>query len=330
MFFSSKIYRLLQKVDEPLREVLLAMLEEMEQQRQQWEQSITKKEFTEFAKATEENFKKVWKSLQELAEAQRHTEERLNQLAEAQRRTEERLNQLAEAQRRTEERLTQLAEAQRRTEERLNQLAEAQRRTEEQVNQLAEAQRHTEERLNRLEDVVKKLAEAQRHTEERLSRLEDVVKELAQAQRRTEQEIQRLTGELAEVKERLEGISNSVGYSLENRAYKALPSLLKRDLGIEVTTPLVRKYISLKDGKLFQANIYGRGRRNGEEVIILGECKVRPSKREVSRFLSRVKQVEEMEGLKAVVLVIAHDFRPEMEEYLRELGVKYYWSYELE
>ena len=309
MFFSSKIYRLLQKVDEPLREVLLALLEEMEQQRQQWEQTITKKEFSEFAKATEENFKKVWKTLQELAEAQRRTEERLNRLEEV-------VRQLAEAQRRTEEQVKELAEAQRRTEERLNRLEEV-------VRQLAEAQRRTEEQ-------VKELAEAQRHTEERLNRLEEVVRQLAEAQRRTEGEIQRLTKELAEVKDRLEGISNSVGYSLENRAYRALPPLLKRDFGIEVTTPLVRKYIPLKGGKLFQANIYGKGKRNGEEVIILGECKVRPSKKEVNKFLNRIKQVEEVEGQKVIALIVAHDFRPEMEKYLQKHGIKYYWSYQLE
>ncbi|MGC8972548.1 MAG: chordopoxvirus fusion protein [bacterium] len=74
------------------------------------------------------------------------------------------VNELAEAQRRTEERLERLemiveslAEAQRRTEERVNELAEAQRRTEERVNELAEAQRRTEESLRELTLVVKDL-----------------------------------------------------------------------------------------------------------------------------------------------------------------------------
>ena len=281
MIFSSKIYRLLQKVEPSLREVLIAILEEMEQQRQQWEQSVTRKEFTEFARMTEENFKKVWEAIHELTEAQRRTEQRVEELAEAQKKTEDRLDRL---------------------EKTVERLVEAQRRTEQKVEELAEAQRRTEQR----------------------------VEELAEAQKRTEREIQRLTGELAMVKDRLEGISHSVGYSLENKSYKVLPELLKRDMGIEVTTPLVRKYLTLEKGKTFQANIYGRGRMDGEEVIILGECKVRPSKREVRRFLSRVRQVEEKEGKKVIALIVAHDFLPEMEEYLRSLGIKYYWSYELE
>ncbi|MCS6962915.1 MAG: DUF3782 domain-containing protein [Thermoflexus sp.] len=82
------------------------------------------------------------------------------------------MEQLAEAQRRTEERLEQLAEAQRRTEERLERLAEAQRRLEERVEQLAEAQRRTEEELKELAKTVAALVEAQQRLEERLERME--------------------------------------------------------------------------------------------------------------------------------------------------------------
>ncbi|HXF06100.1 MAG TPA: hypothetical protein VNM72_11910 [Blastocatellia bacterium] len=102
--------------------------------------------------------------VQELAEAQRRTEqevralaEQVAALAEAQRRTEEQVQTLAEAQRRTEQRVealaeqvATLAEAQRRTEEQVQTLAEAQRRMEEQLVELAAAQRRTEQTLERL------------------------------------------------------------------------------------------------------------------------------------------------------------------------------------
>jgi len=81
------------------------------------------------------------------------------------RETEARFQQLAEAQRRTEERVGRLEEA-------VAALAEAQRRTEERVEQLAEAQRRTEEQLRKLGEMVAALAEAQRRTEERLDRME--------------------------------------------------------------------------------------------------------------------------------------------------------------
>jgi len=66
-------------------------------------------------------------------------------LAEAQKRTEERIEQLAEAQRRTEERVEELAEAQRRTEERVGRLEIA-------MEKLAEAQEKTWSKLARLDE----------------------------------------------------------------------------------------------------------------------------------------------------------------------------------
>ena len=256
MAFSSKIYRLLEQVDSGLRGVLVAILEEIEKQREQWEQSVTKKEFNELKEIVQE-------------------------------------------------------------------LAEAQRETEHWIERLAKAQEKTEQRVSRLEEVVEELAEAQKRTEQR-------VEELAEAQRKTEIEIQKLSKELTLVKERLEGVSNSVGYSLENKSYKALPSLLKKDLGLEPITPLIRKYLNLPKGKKFQANIYGLARRDGKEIIILGECKVRPSKKELRRFLSRVKQLSQIKGKDVVPIVVAHDFPPEIEEYLKGTEIRYYWSYELE
>ncbi|MEJ5300172.1 MAG: hypothetical protein WHS38_04205 [Thermodesulforhabdaceae bacterium] len=120
----------LDTVDPKLRRVLLAMLEELERQR---EESVTKKEFLDLKEIVRE----LGKSVQDLAVAQKRTEERVNELAEAQKRTEERVNELAEAQKRTEQRLNELAEAQKRTEERVNELAEAQKKTEIEVAKLA-------------------------------------------------------------------------------------------------------------------------------------------------------------------------------------------------
>ena len=326
MVFSTKIYRLLQQVEPGLRDVLIALLEEMERQREQWEQSVTKTEFNELKEIVRE----LAEAQKEFAEAQRKSEHRISrlekaveELTEAQKRTEQRVEELAKSQK-------ELTEAQKRTEDRVSklekiveELAEAQKKTEQRVEELAQAQKKTEQRVSRLEKVVEELAEAQKKTEQR-------VEELAQAQKRTEQEIEKLTGELRLVKERLEGVSHSVGYSLENRSYKALPPLLKRDMGIEVKTPLIRKYIELPKGKIFQANIYGLAKKDGKEVVILGECKVRPSKKEVRRFLSKVKQFSDAEGKEVVPIIVAHDFPPDMEKYLKEQGIKYYWSYELE
>lgn len=199
------------------------------------------------------------------------------------------------------------------------------------VNELTEAQKRFEERLSAVEDrlgkvekVIEELSEANRRAEERLTRLEKVVEELAQAQKRTEEALIKLTRRGDMIQERLEGVSNSVGYSLGNTAYKALPKLLKSE-GIEVVGKLVRRYYGE-----YQINLWGEGKRNGEKILLLGEVKVRPSRSEIRRFLKIAEEIGKREKKETYLLFVAHDYHPSIETYLKESGIKYYWSYELE
>ncbi|HOJ43737.1 MAG TPA: hypothetical protein PK800_06420 [Syntrophorhabdaceae bacterium] len=201
---------------------------------------------------------------------------------------------------------------------------------------LEEIERNTRETVKRsdfdelrvafveLTKTVNALAEAQRKSEERLTRLEKVVKELAEAQKRTEETLNKLIKRVDFIEERLEGISNSVGYSLENNTYKSLPALLKKE-GIEVEGKLIRRYY--EDN---QINIWGEGRKNKKTLLILGEVKVRPSKKEIDKFLRIVELVTKKEKKDAFILFVAHDYHPNIEKYLMEKDIKYYWSYELD
>ncbi|MCX7966053.1 MAG: hypothetical protein N2596_05465, partial [Syntrophorhabdaceae bacterium] len=129
----------------------------------------------------------------------------------------------------------ELAEAQKRTEERVEELAQAQKRTEERVEELAQAQKRTEER-------VEELAQAQKRTEER-------VEELAQAQKRTEEALTILTREHGITRKMLGGLSLTVGYRLEDEAFKALPQLLLENHGITVKGRLKRAFIKDKKNR---------------------------------------------------------------------------------
>ena len=254
MSISAALARKLMEIDPPLREAMLLLVEEMEKQREQMAQQVTRGEFNE---------------LKEI--------------------------------------VADLVLA---------------------VRELAEAQKRTEERLERLEITVGELIEAQKQAEVRLTRLETTVAELAEAQKRTEEELHKLAAEHRVTRERVEGLSNTVGYSLEDRAYKSLPSILGAK-GIRVEGRLIRRYVQIGK-KERQVNIYGHGYRNGQRVLILGEAKVRPSRREVDRFLRLVRQLEEREGLPAVTLFVAYDFLPSVEAYIQEQGILPVWSYELE
>ncbi|HPK44260.1 MAG TPA: hypothetical protein PLV62_04700, partial [Spirochaetota bacterium] len=147
-------------------------------------------------------------------------------------------------------------EAQKRTEVRMEELAEAQKRTEVRMEELAEAQKRTEVRME-------ELAEAQKRTEVRME-------ELTEAQKRTEEEVRKLAIGLHDTRVHLGGLSRSFGYAFENEAYRNLPKLLYDRYGYEVKERVVRAEVGGKE-----INFFGKAIKNGKEIYIVGESKVR-------------------------------------------------------
>ena len=200
------------------------------------------------------------------------------------------------------------------------------------VSELVEAQKRSEGRIDRLEQAIIELTEAQRHTEQRLAELteaqrhtEQKLAELTEAQRQTEQNLSALIKRVDIIEERLEGISDSVGYSLENNAYRALPKLLA-NRGIHVKQRLKRCYING-----YQVNIFGTAQRDGKDILIFGECKTRPSKKEIDRFVRITDKLCQTKGCEdRILLVVAHDLHPTVEKYLLDKDIMYFWSYELD
>jgi len=127
--------------------------------------------------------------------------------------------------------------------------------------------RVTREDFSELRTIVRELAEAQKRTEQR-------VEELAEAQKRTEEEIRILARGQREIRAELGGLSRTMSYAFENEAFRMLPSLLKERFNIELSQRLIREEIRGKE-----INIFGRGRRDGEEILIIGEAKLRLDER---------------------------------------------------
>jgi len=180
----------------------------------------------------------------------------LKELAEAQKRTEE-------AQHRTELRLEELAEAQKRTEMRIDSLSQK-------MEELAEAQKRTEMRVDSLSQKMEELAEAQKRTEMRVDSLSQKMEELAEAQKRTEEEVRKLAIGLQDTRIQLGGLSRSFSYAFENEAYRNLPKLLYERYGYEITERMVRAEVGGKE-----INFFGKAHKDGKEIIIVGESKVR-------------------------------------------------------
>ncbi|MGQ9497925.1 MAG: chordopoxvirus fusion protein, partial [Desulfotomaculales bacterium] len=188
-------------------------------------------------------------------------------------------------------------------------------RTEQRVEELAQAQKRTEQR-------VEELAQAQKRTEQR-------VEELAQAQKRTEEELQKLIGEHAETRRQLGGLSATVGYRLEDEAFKALPALLQRDHGLTVKGRLTRKFVRDNRGEDIEVNILGRAERNGQTYTIVGESKSQLSKKDVDTFIR--KKLKRLEGIFDAIFPVLVTYmisQPDVEEYARQKGIAVYYSFD--
>ncbi len=221
-----------------------------------------------------------------------------------------------------------LLNAQKQTTDHLNQLLEFQYKVEKQlealtqrVDQLAEAQRKTEERLNQL-------AEAQKKTEERLEALTQRVDQLAEAQRKTEKTIQKLTRRVDDIAEQLGGISNTIGYRLEDQAYRPLKQILEKEYQISVDR-LYRKNLVYSSKKYDEINIYGEGQRNGTRVFVIGECKAQFGVRDVNRFLKLLERLKTRLAGEIFPITLAYQYHPVAEEILKQKGIYVFWSYEI-
>ncbi|NLH71746.1 MAG: hypothetical protein GX456_01675 [Verrucomicrobia bacterium] len=216
----------------------------------------------------------------------------------------------------------ELAEAQKRTEARVEELSAAQKQTEIRLGELAEAQKRTETRVEELTRSLNELSEAQKSTEIRLG-------ELAAAQQRTESALAKLAERLDDTNKQLGGLAITVGYTLENEAYRALPVLLERDHQVKLTEPLRRDYLADARGRDLEVNILGRGTRGSEPVWIIGEAKAQLSKNEVDRFIrNRVEPLKAVCG-KVFPILVAHMVSSrDVPEYARQRGVALYLSYQ--
>ncbi len=169
---------------------------------------------------------------------------------------------------------------------------------------------------------VNELAQAQKKTEEELRSLSEEVRSLSE-------EVRSLTRSHKDLAEQVGGLSHTVGYTLENEAYKALPKLLEREFGLSVKDRLKREYVVDKKGNYIEINIVGEASKNGGRVTIIGEGKAQLSKNRVDEFIKKkLKRVEGVFGKIFPVLVTHMISSPDVPEYAKKRGITIYYSYD--
>ncbi len=185
--------------------------------------------------------------------------------------------------------------------------------------------------VREIAETQKELAIAQQHLAMAQQRTEQRVEELAVAQQRTEQSLTKLIKEHQETRKQVGGIATTVGYSLENKAYKILPQLLQRDFGLVVQGRLKRGYLKDLQGKELEVNIIGQALQDGKMITIIGESKSQLSKPKVDEFIR--KRLRRLEGVLPTCfpILITHMISSsDVEEYANQKGIALYYSYDFE
>ena len=162
-----------------------------------------------------------------------------------------------------------------------------------------------------------------------MDRVEATLEKLAAAQVQTERTLNDLIDAHRETRRQLGGLSMTVGYTLENAAYRALPELLKADYGIEVQGQIIRTYLTDNRGRSLEVNIYGKGRENGREVVILGESKSQLSANHIERFINRRLKPLRPQFEHVLPVLVTHMISSEpVAAYAKEHGIALYYSYQ--
>ena len=219
----------------------------------------------------------------------------------------------------------------------VKELTENQKKLEEKFQHLVDTQRQTEERLNKLTERVDQLTEAQKQTEERLNKLTErveqltiSVKELTENQKKLEERLIKVEEGLKLTRKEVGGLAHTVGYSLEDRAYKSLPKLLKKDFDIDIEGKLIRTYLELGKEKFIEVNIFGKGSQKDKQVVIIGEGKSQLKKTDVDKFLKTIEMIKGFFADKIIPIMITYQTLPQVDRYAEEKGVKIYYSYDFD
>ena len=167
----------------------------------------------------------------------------------------------------------------------------------------------TKREFNELKEIVRELSQE--------------VKKLAEAQRRTEEEIRKLAQSHRRLRGEVGGLSRSVAYALENEAFRRLPEFLKSK-NIEVLERMIRTEVAGEE-----INLFARIKRNGEEMLLVGEATLRLDDPSKLRQLKRKAALVETElGQRVFPIIVTHFAKGTLLERAQKAGILVVQSFE--
>ena len=251
-------------------------------------------------------------------------------------RVEDAIAKLVHVTERHSQEIAELREATQRNTEAIAELREATQRNTEAIAELRETvkglvqvtERHSQEIADLRRQTAELVQVTQQHSQE-IGNLQKMMQQLIEVQQQTQEDIRRLTQGLDDLRKQVGGLSITVGYTIENEAYRALPRLLERDFGIEVESELKRQFVADNTGEYIEVNIFGQARRNGDTITIVGESKAQLSKNDVDAFIRR--KLQRLQGAypNPFPILVTHMISErDVEEYARQQGIAVYYSYQ--
>jgi len=69
------------------------------------------------------------------------------------------------------------------------------------------------------------------------------VEELTEAQKKTEEALRTVIKEQKKIRKDFGGLSDSIGYTLEDRAIRCLPNILQKDFGLKIVERYAKEKI---------------------------------------------------------------------------------------
>ncbi|MBU1261789.1 hypothetical protein KKG61_01200 [bacterium] len=201
----------------------------------------------------------------------------------------------------------------------------------------------TREDFTELKDIVKEIAReqreltiAQKETQKEMKEAQKEIKSLALAIKDTKEElkgdIKELRRDLNYTRKDLGGVTSTLGFMLENEAYRILPKLLKDRYKIEVKERFLRRSIrSFGIEAEGEVNVFSHGLQQdtGKKVVIIGEAKSQLGKDDIDDLLDTVAKLKDIEKEQGrFLLVVTHYTKETVVEYAKEKGVEVIQSFE--
>jgi hypothetical protein len=123
------------------------------------------------------------------------------------------------------------------------------------------------------------------------------------------------------------GLSDTIGFGLEDIAKVMLPSWLEKHERIQVEE-LEKRFIKV-NGEEIEVNLYGEGRKGRYPVIIVGEAKSRIHGRDVKEFFENFNKVKKVfKEQKVIPLIFGYWIHPSASSLGKELGIRLVASYQ--